>query len=324
MGCCISKCKPKRALVDELNFVQDKLVISSQPNKLTHLSNKVNPLISLPRNIINNPIPNFSNNKISPIISPSSPSNSSLYSSTSATTPSTSTITSSSSSSSLSTTASSLLITSKIDRSFSNEFLRACYRDNPHILRINSIREHSLSLPTTKISHSHTSPPFKQFFSRTLAGSGSGSGSGSTPHKRVRSSSPNNTTLTRQKSSRNHYPYGPSRTGLRSPSPSRRFSSENGVGALTNPLKESCSKTRVVGPKLNATSSVSRQESFGPASPNRKASTGNRETRVHRVSSKIDETAVMDAVSSQESNTDCILIEDIDNPLISLDCFIFL
>lgn len=48
----------------------------------------------------------------------------------------------------------------------------------------------------------------------------------------------------------------------------------------------------------------------------------NRETCIHRISSKIDELAVEEALRHQDN--DAILMEDIDNPLISLDCFIFL
>lgn len=48
-----------------------------------------------------------------------------------------------------------------------------------------------------------------------------------------------------------------------------------------------------------------------------------RETCNLRVGSKIDETVVKDVMSSNHE-VDATMMEDIDNPLISLDCFIFL
>lgn len=42
---------------------------------------------------------------------------------------------------------------------------------------------------------------------------------------------------------------------------------------------------------------------------------------IHRISSKIDEVAVREAVGDLDA---VVAMEDIDNPLISLDCFIFL
>ncbi|XP_038886331.1 proline-rich receptor-like protein kinase PERK2 [Benincasa hispida] len=108
----------------------------------------------------------------------------------------------------------------------------------------------------------------------------------STPQKRVRPASPS---PIRQKSFRKEVLPQP----LPSPSPSRRFSRE---------------KCRVaVAPKSRspARSSVMKKEI----------------TCIHRISSKIDEVAVKEAVGDLDS---VVAMEDIDNPLISLDCFIFL
>ncbi|KAH7567962.1 hypothetical protein ACOSP7_009737 [Xanthoceras sorbifolium] len=296
MGCCISKCKPKKtySLEDCYSHVQDKLVISQvqEPPKTTP-----NILVS---------------NKISPCpLSPPtcSSSSSSFTCATSNTTDSCS--------SSLST-ASSVL--SSKDRSFSNEFLWSCVKENPHIIRINSIKEASLGLSTSKVqAHNKLDSLAKSLRQSPLKQS--------IPQKRIRSSSP--TTLTRQKSFRKEpaadqrFHSSSSRT-LRSPSPNRIFNGDN-----NRTLKDqSCSK-RMVDAKVNAINSVSfssylKRENFRPASPSNTTLMGlrlalkNRETCTHRIGSKIDETAVQQALAHHES------MEDIDNPLISLDCFIFL
>ncbi|KAK2659385.1 hypothetical protein Ddye_005918 [Dipteronia dyeriana] len=224
MGCCISKCNPKKThFFDEEcdnNLVQDKLVISQQqqPPKTPniHVSNKISPC-------------------------PPSPPTSSSSSNISSFTCTTSNTTDSCSSS-LSTTSSVL---SSKDRSFSNEFLWSCVKENPHIVRINSIKEASLALSTNynKVQSPHKlQPSLKQ----------------SIPKKRVRSNSP--ITLNRQKSfridpaaadQRLHSSYSLSSTRtLRSPSPSIRFSSgDNNRGFSTSSPKEiSCSR-RMVGAK---------------------------------------------------------------------------
>ena len=150
-----------------------------------------------------------------------------------------------------------------------------------------------------------------------------------TPHKRVRSNSP--TTLTRQRifrreqdrfNSSHSLPVG--RT-LRSPSPSGRFNGDSGRGILTAMAKESHSK-RMVGTMLNSANSV-RKEKLGLTSSyinssQHRSCLRNRETCIHRTRSKIDEVAVDEAVAHQ--NNDSIPMADTDNPLISLDCFIFL
>lgn len=155
---------------------------------------------------------------------------------------------------------------------------------------------------------------------------------GSTSQKRFRSSSP--TPLPRQKSFRRE-PEGPNPTysipsrALRSPSPSRRYNGDRFGPVLTNPPTESHSK-RMVGSKTGTASSVPtslRKESFRSASPNNNLSRPrpyfrNRETTTHRIGSKIDEVSVGKALSDYD--IEAIPIEDINNPLISLDCFIFL
>ncbi|XP_044512047.1 uncharacterized protein LOC123230020 [Mangifera indica] len=307
MGCCISKFGPKKSKFPsgESKFrkhVQDKLVIS-QASKIPtpiHFSNKISP---------------------SPPSPPSCTSSVSSFTSTGNTTESCSSI----------STASSLL-TSK-DRSFSNEFLWSCVKENPHIVRINSIKEAALSLATPKVQAQKFDSPSKSFVAPTLTKQSIPQRIyTSTPQKRVRSSSP--TPLMRQKSFRKETEWQnssyslPSRT-LRSPSPSRRFSSgDSNRGFLTNTTKESCSN-RMVGAKVNAINSVSslRKENFRPASPSSnsmglRVCLMNRETCTYRIGSKIDEVAAEEAAVQHESES--IPMEDIDNPHISLDCFIFL
>ncbi|KAM7252886.1 hypothetical protein ACFE04_025504 [Oxalis oulophora] len=285
MGSCFSTCRPKRNPLGEednsndyLNFLQDKLVISqSQAPKLTPYQQ---------RNI----------NKISP--SPISPFSNSFYATTSTTDSSCV-----SSSSSLSTSESSSILK---DRSFSNEFLMSCIKENPHISRINSIKECSLSL--------------------------------NKPQKRVRSSSPSCNTLHRQKSFRkeaDHIQRHNSYSLRSSPiSPSRRFDGSNNInnrGSFPNNNtfgKEICSKG-VVGSYLSY-----RGVDFSPYYPSsmRKENTRplrssmmmNRETNINRVTSKIDEMAVAQALNHNDHSESSIPFEDIDNPLISMDCFIFI
>ncbi|GMI82951.1 hypothetical protein like AT1G21510 [Hibiscus trionum] len=302
MGCCISKCKPKKYYIEDFSHVQDKLV----PKTPVPVSKKISPL---PR---------------SPTIS----SSSSLSSFTCSTL--------NTATSSCSSSASSVL--SSKDRSFSNEFLWACVKENPHIVRINSIKEASRALAVTKSPSQISNSPVKPVVALAKQASPARE-KGSTPKKRGRSNSPS--ALARQKSFRKDpdYNYLTSR-GLRSPSsPSRRFNGDYNVnnyrGLLASTSKEICSSKRIVGPKVNALNSVSssqRRENFRVSSPKLSSNDPstplnhclrNRETFVHRISSKIDETALRAALSSQQEN-EPVTMEDIDNPLISLDCFIFL
>nr|GMD31000.1 CLK4-associating serine/arginine rich protein-like [Ipomoea batatas] len=115
------------------------------------------------------------------------------------------------------------------DRSFSNEFLRSCAKENQHVIlmkpskgnlaRTSSLRPSLLSSPNAM--------PLKPSSPRRHVG-------GSTPKKRPRSNSP---TLVRQKSFRKdnlntstacHFP----NRALRSPSPSRRFLAADGQGKM--------------------------------------------------------------------------------------------
>ncbi|XP_048226607.1 uncharacterized serine-rich protein C215.13 [Ricinus communis] len=321
MGCCISKCRPKKHYAIQVysdHSVQDKLVISQQAPKST---SKITPIVPSSLSI----------NKISP--SPPSPTTSST-SSISSFTCSNSTNTSGSSTisscSSLSSGSSSIL-TSK-DRSFSNEFLWSCVKENPHVIRINSIKEYSqLLVPPNVLVRKFDSSPAKQA-SLPLKQSSPQKVNASTPQKRVRSNSP--TPVNRQKSFRREserftYNSLQCRT-LRSQSPSRRFDGDSGRGILTSTPKESCLKRMAGNIKVNAannnyvSSSLRRENLIKPVSPysNHHQVRFSKETCIHRISSKIDEVAVEEALAPQDS--EAVPMEDIDNPLISLDCFIFL
>ncbi|KAL3641200.1 hypothetical protein CASFOL_016168 [Castilleja foliolosa] len=282
MGSCISKCKPNKKLKKDFSHVQDKLVISQDK-----------PISSNPPKTTITPSDN-----LKPLFpTPSSSSCSSFSCSTNTTkltTPSSSTISSSSSS------CSTALLSSK-DRSFSDEFLRSCVKDNPHISSLN---------PKT----------INQKDREKLANNVP------TPKKRARANSP---TLVRQKSFRKEQSYSynpvlPNRT-LRSPSPSRRFN---------NGASENNSFGRgIVSKGSNVVNSCPRRDSFRApaASPNRDFTNGRnfsarkRDTLIsQQVSGKIIDdvhVGVGDVKGKQDMD---IVMEDINNPLIALDCFIFL
>ncbi|CAI8598499.1 unnamed protein product [Vicia faba] len=145
------------------------------------------------------------------------------------------------------------------------------------------------------------------------------------PQKRVRSNSPTN--LTRQKSFRKEVELLPTRpnrmTG--SPSPSRRFTiSDNSVSKrMSNTNNSPNVSVAHYSRSVNSSSSI-RKESVKAkiSSPN----SNNSLRRIHSsgLNSRQRETIVKDVVSNHNHNMDSTVMEDVDNPLISLDCFIFL
>ncbi|KAF9682679.1 hypothetical protein SADUNF_Sadunf05G0133800 [Salix dunnii] len=261
MGCCISKWRAKKRSIECYHdiHVVDRLAI---PPKT--------PKIAIPVS-----------NKISP--SPPSPTTS-ASSSLSSFTCTNSNTTAISSCSSLS---SGYSILSSKDRSFSNEFLWSCVKENPHIIRSSSSKKRSQLLVSPNVCAKKLDLPPKQVVAP------------------FQQSIPQET--------------------LRSPSPSGRFTGDSGRGILTALAKESHSK-RMVGTMLNSANSM-RKEKLGLTSSyinssQHRSCLRNRETCIHRTRSKLDEVAVDEAVAHQ--NNDSIPMADIDNPLISLDCFIFL
>ncbi|GFY96542.1 hypothetical protein Acr_11g0008480 [Actinidia rufa] len=296
MGSCISKCKGKRMHNEEPNhIVQDKLVISQAP------------ISPLPLSPTKHPLSPQSTNSISSISSFSctASNNTGLCSLTSSM---------SSSSSSSSSVSSSLMFISSKEKSFSNEYLWSCVKENPQIIHIDHPtkgKNSTLQMPKNVHAQKLRLGSFEPSPSRHVGS-----------NKRVRVNSP---TLSRQKSFRreqerpNSVNSEPNRT-LRWPSPSRRFGGENNNsrGGLKNAHKEN-----VVG----SGSLYVRKENFRPSSPGNNLSRNRpcltkRESRIYNVGFKIDEIAAGEAVSNHDD--DAIPMEDIDNPLIALDCFIFL
>lgn len=122
-----------------------------------------------------------------------------------------------------------------------------------------------------------------------------------------------------------------STTTLRSPSPSRRFNGDKGASAnlaTDNGFSKRMMNSSKVSSTVSAVQSRSvlsstRKESVRTASRNncsrRVLHSGLRNTGV---GPKVDESVVKDVVS--DLDMDLTLMEDIDNPLIALDCFIFL
>ena len=301
MGSCISKCRPKTVSEEECENVQDKLVISLAPTS--------------PISVLDIKPP-----------SPSPSHSTSSFSSFSCTTSNTS--------SSCSSSSSSSVLSSK-DRSFSNEFLWACVKENPHVICTDPIKESPVKSVSGKFhapklvspAKSSVVVPAKQLMPQRVVGS--------TPQKRVRASSP---VLVRQKSFRReperpNSAYSlPSRTLRSSPSPSRRFEGDKCRGMLANAPQESVCK-RSTSPKGNAVNSSLSSVRKGsvnlrPPSPNNNSSRHpsclrNREMGSQpNVGSKIGEIAVGEVLSNL--GIDSLPTEDIDNPLISLDCFMFL
>lgn len=300
MGSCISKCrpKPKRKPEQGHNLIQDKLVISQPPTSPC--------------------IPKSTLNHLSPSPSPISTSSYSSFSCTaSATTSSTCSLTTSSS-------CSSSILSTK-DRSFSNEFLWSCVQENPHIVTLDPVKS---SVEKLAGSTNFRAPAKQVILDRRV---------GSTPQKRARANSPN---VARQKSFRERKepdrhqsspvlarqgsfrerPQSPQSRILRSPSPSRRFDgdSHNYYGDSKNFTKESFRKGNIVN---------SMRENLRPSSPSNNLSRyegylRNRERFIHQNGKKIDEISVGEVRSLDK--IDSIPMEDIDNPLIALDCFIFL
>ncbi|XAR62864.1 hypothetical protein NMG60_11017772 [Bertholletia excelsa] len=287
MGSCFSKCKPNRKNQEYRNPVEDKQVISQAP--ITSPLSSTEPSLSL-----------------SPPHSPTSSSTSfSSFSGTNSNTSGSLSLTSSSSSS----------ILSSKERTFSNEFLRSCVKENPQIIHMGPIKE-NLQKPMKIDSPEKSS--IKLVKQRKI--------DSTVTQKRGRSNSP---TLTRQKSfrrgkERHNSPSSLPRNDLRSPSPSRTDAGDKYRGKFANAQKEIGYKAKAVNSGLSS----GRKENVRPTSPH-KSSVGhqaclmNRDTWSHRIGSKIDEIAVGDAVSEQDANA-TIPREEIDNPLIALDCFIFL
>ncbi|KAL6525027.1 hypothetical protein OROMI_030620 [Orobanche minor] len=303
MGSCISKCyKTKKKLNEDHSIlVQDKLIISSSPSKMTTM-----PLENLKK-------------PLSP-----SPSTSSFSCSTNTT--SKRTVTSSSSSESSSSCSSSLLVAK--DRSFSNEFLRSCVEDNPQMISLtpNAMEENCNDISFAGVSKIKY---FPQNFDPSLSTKQPVQEKATnhvpaTKKKRPRASSP---TLARQKSFRLEQESSPMpNRALGSPSPSRRFNNVDNCGYVPTNGTSNYYRRRIASKGNNSISSCSKKESFRArtaSSPNRKCcnfTERNNDTLISReAGTKIDDHAGIKDMQEMD-----IVMEDINNPLIALDCFIFL
>ncbi|XP_068653460.1 uncharacterized protein [Aristolochia californica] len=305
MGSCISKSKYFTDEEDNPDFIQiqdKRVIITSQI-----------PLSPLPKCIPSSPPPPPIPKCIS---SPSPPFS----------TPSASSLSSFSSSSSSSSSCTSCALSK--DRSFSNEFLWSCIKENPHILQEEFKKsspqkaEQTKSSPAGAPQHrrgsslrpSSCSP--KQSLPRRVA-----------PQSptRVRSNSP---PLARQRSFRQEQERPgssplPRRNVGSSPTLSRKFGKDCGQTHLTNSkaagrecqtrtkkeIQPPASPSRLI--KKETTGST-RKAHFDQADPIKK------QTSLHH----IDQLDGGEATCDQEIESDPL--EDIDNPLIALDCFIFL
>ncbi|KAI3522297.1 hypothetical protein L1887_11826 [Cichorium endivia] len=269
MGCCISKCKSKRKRLDvNPNSIEDKLVISQSPTPPSQPPKRRN---------VQSP----------PSTTPASLTLSSASSSLSS---------ASSSSSLLSSSSSSSVGFCKVERSFSNDFLQSCAKENPQIVVLDpnkNIRQLQQLVPGSK-------------------------------QKRARASSP---TLTRQKSIRVEKERSPNtylngRSTMRSPSPSRRFS-----GLTSNHQRPLVLYT------TNAYSHESRclvKANSRPPSPNRNVISKerpmypkNKEKHGYVIGPNVGGVGVGE-VSSTVNYSGPVAMTDIDNSHVALDCFIFL
>ncbi|KAH0683364.1 hypothetical protein KY290_023472 [Solanum tuberosum] len=322
MGSCISKCNPQKNPQEDDDqhheCVKDKLVISQAP---------VSPKIHVPSSTIQPPRKLVS----------SSPSSSSCSVSLSSFSSTATNVTLSSSLSSSSSSSSSSYFK---DRSFSNDFLLSCAQEHDHILDIkkNKVSHQNTSTMSTSAKKYSRSPSSS---STTLSKPPSPQrecNSTTTPKKRPRANSP---IMVRQKSFRkehdqqlmikgsnignNHtssitstYHHFPStRTTLKSPSPSRRFPSNSNGDMKENSFRKSIASKGNNGSVISRSSSLRRENHFTPKNDGKMRN-------VFPISPKIDEMEIGEEVKSNDQDLDSFLMEDINNPLIALDCFIFL
>ncbi|KAL3504315.1 hypothetical protein ACH5RR_034156 [Cinchona calisaya] len=303
MGSCISKCRPKKKFkkdcncIEEFSHVHDKLVITQAP--LQAIQNPVSP-------------------------SPSAASSTSFSSVSGANCSTSSGFSMASSLSSSSSSSSSVSIAK--DRAFSNEFLWSCVKENPHVVGrnvikgsleksglSNKVRPNKFDFPSSEKSNVL---PVKEANMQQFGRS--------TPKKRARANSP---IMVRQKSFRKEPDktsssptyHLPNRSLMRSPSPSRRFNGESLTDSSTNAIKEIYSR-KISVPKANFvthTSSSTRKESFRtPFTPNYDLNKRCTNSKSNEIEGGCEKEASQDV--------EAMLVEDINNPLIALDCFIFL
>ncbi|CAI9786602.1 unnamed protein product [Fraxinus pennsylvanica] len=320
MGSCISKCRSKKKFKEDRNLVHDKLVISQAQVSVINPQITDRPVSPAPSSVSSVSFSSFS-------CSNGGPSNGcSMASSLSST----------------SSSSSSTALCTK-DRSFSNEFLWSCMKENPHVIGLNQTRKslektavYSRVQPQSNFEHS-VKPVVEPVLKKSIVQENFSNEmvQQATPKKRPRPSSP---TIIRQKSFRKEQNSAISNSNrglMRSPSPSRRFSGDNLPRTTpTNVSKNSSCRNSSTISRANtniSSSSGRKRENSRPqtASPSHDLTRRNKEVVSKRdvinqqISAKIDDISAGEVQCNQGMDMDLVL-EDINNPLIALDCFIFL
>ncbi|WOG84627.1 hypothetical protein DCAR_0103811 [Daucus carota subsp. sativus] len=295
MGSCISKFNSNKKSHQQQteSIVQDKLVISQAPCSLCTPP----PLPETPKPPYHSPL--------SPTSSTSASSFSSFYCATS-----TNSTSSSNASLSSSSSFSSSIICPKERPIFSNDYLRSCVKENPQVIKGKTDRlfDQNPKPNKTKLRNNFTIQG-KPIVATPRQSSNKAK-------KRSRANSPN---LTRQKSFRKEPPERgstPSRI-IRSPSPTRRFNGENYNYKATllnqTPIykRQPCDLKENLRFNYNAggKESISRITS----SPKNVSS---KYVGVNRMNEEYSSHQVGEELPADH--------EDINNPHIALDCFIFL
>ncbi|XP_068648366.1 proline-rich receptor-like protein kinase PERK9 [Aristolochia californica] len=301
MGSCISKSKSPTYEEDDPEpiHIQDKrVIITSSQTPPSPLSNCI------------------------PSSPPPPPQIPKCVSSPPFSTPTTSSISSLSSSSSCTSCASSK------DRSFSNEFLWSCIKENPHILQ-----EESKKPSPRKAVQSNSSPVAALQRPRRSSLRPSSCSPKQSSRRRVAPQSPtrarsNSPPLALQRSFRKE----PDRPGS-TPLPRRNLGSSP---TLSRRFGKDSSQTHLKNGKAAGTENQTRtkKENQPPASPSRlikKETTGsNRKAQVDQADLIKKQTSLHHMNQQNRRGRACDQeikrhpLEDIDNPLIALDCFIFL
>ncbi|XP_051139732.1 uncharacterized protein LOC127257383 [Andrographis paniculata] len=197
------------------------------------------------------------------------------------------------------------------DKAFSNEFLWSCAKENPHVIgKINNPTINSkMMLEKPHKIHPQTFDP-TSYFATSTASKLQEMKASTPPRKRSRANSP---TIVRQKSFRrdqNVITHSMPSRALRSPSPSRRF-----INAKSVPTHESPGRRHVLSNCGN-----------GPMEcPNYHFDPSKKKDHIfsRRISTNIDDGASIGEIKFGQRTSNAV-VEDITNPLIALDCFIFL
>lgn len=317
MGSCISKCRSKKKFKEDHSLVHDKLVISQAPVSVINPQITDRPVSPAPSSVSSASFSSFS-------CSNGGPSN--VFSMASS-----------------SSSSSSLCSACTKDQSFSNEFLSSCVKENPRVIGLNQTKKclekstvYSRIQPQNNLEQ--LVKPFVEPIlekSITVESFSDEMVQEETLKKRARAASP---TPVRQKSFRrehNSATSNPIRGLMRSPSPSRRFTGENiSRTTPTNVSKNNSCRTSSLILRANTNISASsgrKKENSRPqsASPNHDIKRRNtaivskRDVINQQVNAKIDDISIGEFQCNQGMDMDPVL-EDINNPLISLDCFIFL